>query len=214
MAGLYVNCGAQVQSMTIKTKHNFSDCVLLYNAGNKWYLIFPDDGRAIKCSPKSPKHLENNITAVQKRRPESPGYEYVHTQGSGTRDSLISLCITVIFLRRLFACTCLTASFKHVQQCQQVKKAKKQKCDCTHRAQINPTLDAVRIYLYIFPPSKKSLKDCQELQARCMEYSAVWTFIGGLPCTSKWMAPTPSTSSDKAVCPLLCQPSCQSSLHS
>lgn len=79
----------------------------------------------------------------------------------------------MIFLRRLFTCTCLTALFKHVQQRQQVKKAKNQKYDCTHRAQINPTLDAVHIYLYIFPPSKslKSLKDCQELQARCMEYS-------------------------------------------
>lgn len=27
------------QSMTIKTRHNFSDCVLLCNAGNKWYLL-------------------------------------------------------------------------------------------------------------------------------------------------------------------------------
>lgn len=53
-------------------------------------FVFPDDGRAIKCSPKSPKHLENNITAVQNHRPESPGYEYVHTQG----DSLISPCIS------------------------------------------------------------------------------------------------------------------------
>lgn len=33
--------------------------------------------------------------------------------------------------------------------------------------------------------SLKSLKDCQDLQARCIEYSAAWTFIGGLACTSK-----------------------------
>lgn len=125
-------------------------------------FVFPDDCRAIKCSAKSPKRLENNITAVQKHRPESPGYKYVHTQGSETRDSLISLCITVIFLKRLFTCTCLTALFKHVQQRQQVKKAKKQKCDCTHRAQINPTLDAVRIYLYT-PPHLQEFKVSQGL---------------------------------------------------
>lgn len=47
-------------------------------------------GRAVKLSPKSPEHLEKNIKAVQKCRPQSPGYKYVHTQGSETKDSLIS----------------------------------------------------------------------------------------------------------------------------
>lgn len=52
-------------------------------------IFFPDEGRAVKHSPKSPKHLENNITAVQERRPLSPGHKYVHTH-SETGDSLIS----------------------------------------------------------------------------------------------------------------------------
>lgn len=55
------------------------------------------------------------------------------------------------------------------------------------------------------------LRTCQALEARCIEYSGVRTFIGGELYTSKCAL---SLSSDEAVCLLLCQPSCQSVLTS
>lgn len=75
---------------------------------------------------------------------------------------------------------------------------KKKKClfnilqDTLLGAQINVSSPLYACSEEIFPSMtwKKLLRTCQALEARCMEYTSVWTYAGGLQYTSKRTVPT------------------------